>query len=38
MQKNVTIDRLRGLSVLVVLCMHTLFFFPNTLTFLGKSL
>ena len=38
MRKNVAIDRLRGFSVLVVICMHTLFFFPNVLPFLGRSL
>ena len=38
MKKNVIIDRLRGLSVLVVVCMHTLLFFPNVLMFLGDAI
>ena len=38
MKKNVTIDRLRGFSVLIVICMHATFFFPSVLTFLGTAL
>ena len=34
MKHNVTIDRLRGCCVLVVVCMHAMFFFPNLLSFL----